>query len=187
MGLLMAIPGAHGVGSQTYADQVPIKEITKTGTEKITWKQKPNVGGIIANMIRGTSESNIPESEQKSLVEKRKADTLESIEAGKVKAQVLETGQAQRFGNKIIYLEKGVINTTDLSETPQSRAAGLAESTARGVLSELRYLGIPFTPNSGQASDINESVISDMDYKAASRDQKRAMMNRFILLKQRGK
>jgi len=187
IGLLVAIPGAHGVGSQTYADQVPVREITKTGAEKITWKQKPNVGGVIADMVRGTSESNIPKSEQKTLVEKRKADTLEGIEADKVKAQVLETGQAQQFGNKIIYLEKGVIRTKDLTETPQSKAVQSAESTTKGVSSELRYLGIPFSPANDEAAQINKTVIADMDYKSASKEQKRAMMNRFILLKQRGK
>ena len=59
----------------------------------------------------------------------------------------------------------------------------------KGIIStkaEFRNLGISFNPDLAQATDIYTTVIRDKDYKSASQDQKRAMMNRFILLKQRG-
>lgn len=185
MGLLMAIPGAHGVGSQTYGDQVPVREITKTGTERIRWQQKPNMGSVIANYVRGTPDSNIPEAEQKILVEQRKKENIENIEAGKIKEQVIETGEPRRFGDKIFYLEKGTMKTKDLSETPQTRSLASMESLRKGVLNELRYLGIPFNPNDTAVKNI-DALIDIMDYKKSGKERKKGIMSRFILFRQSG-
>lgn len=190
MGLLMAIPGAHGVGSQTYGDQVPVKEITPTGTEKTRWEQKPNVGRVAMGFVRklaSVPENVIPEAERKILVEQRKAKNIEDIEAEKIKAQVIKTGLPQRFGNKIFYLEKGSMKTKDLSETTESKEIASAKSLTEGVSNELRYLGIPFTPNDNQAERIDKDIIADMDYKKLSKDDKKAMMNRYILFRQQSK
>jgi len=185
-GVLMAVPGVFGVGSQTYGDQVPVKETSKTGTEKTRWKQKPSIGGIASNIMRGVSDTNIPLSEQGALLEEKKAKDVENIEASKIKAQVIETGEPRRFGNKIFYLEKGVMKTKDLSETTESKKEASTKSLTKSVSNELRYLGIPFTPKSNQAFDIDKNIISDMDYKKLSKDGKKAMMNRFILFRQQG-
>jgi hypothetical protein len=178
----MAVPGAFGVGSQTYGDQVPVKERTKLGEDKIRWKQKPSIGGIVAGKIRGVSDTNIPISEQGPIIEEKKAKDLEKIQMDKIRARVLKTGNPEQFAGKMVYVDRGVIRTKDF--VPDESLD--RKSLVSGVSTELNYLGIPFTPNYNQADDFLKTVIRNNAYKSASKDQRRAMMNRFILFRQGG-
>lgn len=66
--------------------------------------------------------------------------------------------------SRIVDKKKGIINTK----------------------AEFRNLGISFNPNPTQAEDIYKTVMRDKDYKAASKEQRRAMLNKFILYRQSG-
>lgn len=52
-GIAMGIPGAFGVGSQTYGDLVPLEHKTPKGKPSVKFVQRPGLGEDIANKIRG--------------------------------------------------------------------------------------------------------------------------------------
>lgn len=175
-----AIPGAFGVGSQTYADQIPLRVKSKTGKEKIEWKSTPSIGGVIASKLRGEQVSNIPPEQQKSLIEQRKADTLKRIEMDKVKSIVIETGEPQRVGNTVVYLDRGVVRTREVGKTPEIRTEENLKSMMQGVSDELSMLDIQGVTDQRKAYNIG-LLIKDPRYKVLSRDNKRVLINRLLM------
>jgi hypothetical protein len=129
-GIYMAIPGMFGVGSQTYTDQIPMNAKTPTGKPKIAWRQAPGLGETILNKVTGTKVSDIPQEQWGPLVEKKQQDALTAIEMQKVKATVLETGQPQTFNNKLIYVDKGILKTKDLTPKKTTEKATTVKKTA---------------------------------------------------------
>jgi hypothetical protein len=59
-GLGMGIPGAFGVGSQTYTDLIPLESKTATGKPTIKYRQAPSLGESILNKFTGTKVEPIP-------------------------------------------------------------------------------------------------------------------------------
>lgn len=110
-GIAMAIPGAFGVGSQTYTDQIPMAGKTASGRPNVQWRQAPGLGEAILNKVTGKELSNIPQEQWGPLVEEKKAKTMQTIDVNKAKAQVLATGEPQTVGDKYIYLDNGIVKT----------------------------------------------------------------------------
>jgi hypothetical protein len=175
-GVLMTIPGVFGVGSQTYGDQVPVKEITKTGSDKIRWKQKPGIGSIIANKARGIPDTNIPEPEQKTLLAEKKTSDFEKMAMDKIRKKVIETGEPQQYNGKMIYLEQGAVKTKDFMPDKVNEKAVIS-----GVFSELRYLGIDYSPDYNKSKLLLDYVIKNPAYKYATKEQKKEVINKVLL------
>lgn len=91
-GLIMALPGIFGVGSQTYGKQVPNLETTPAGNPTIKLKPVPGLSETIVNKIRGTSTSNFPLDQQQPLAIKIQGEKQAKVDADKLKKQ-LESGQ----------------------------------------------------------------------------------------------
>jgi hypothetical protein len=113
-GVPMAIPGAFGVGSQTYGEMTPVETKTPMGKPSIRWRQEPSLGEEIYNKVTGTKVTEIPEQEQKRLRKERLEKLKTEVDMNKAKRMVLETGQPQRVGGTYIYLERGVVKTKKL-------------------------------------------------------------------------
>ena len=72
-GIPMAIPGAFGVGIQTYGEQIPREGRTKSGRPRREWLNTPTFGENLANLLSGKELTNIPQNQWENLREKRKA------------------------------------------------------------------------------------------------------------------
>lgn len=59
-GIAMGVPGLFGVGSQTYADQIPLESRTKMGKPTIKWMQTPGLAEDIVNKVRGIKIEPVP-------------------------------------------------------------------------------------------------------------------------------
>jgi hypothetical protein len=110
-GLPMAIPGAFGIGSQTYGDQIPKLTTTATGNAGIEYRSQPGLGETIVNGIMGTEVSDIPKEQWGPLAEERKQEQIRQAEVDKAKTMVLASGEPQQVGDTYIYLDKGVVKT----------------------------------------------------------------------------
>lgn len=120
-GLFMAVPGAFGVGSQTYTDQIPVKAKTPTGRETIKWRSAPGIGEAIVNKVTGTQITDIPANEQQKLRDERLKETMRKIDIDKLKTKVLETGKPETYENTLIYMDNGVVKMKDV--TPKESKA----------------------------------------------------------------
>ncbi|MCL5070191.1 MAG: hypothetical protein M1308_04755, partial [Actinobacteria bacterium] len=95
-GILMGLPGAFGVGSQTYGSQIPSLETTPTG--KPTIKLNP-VGGLAEDIIakiRGTPPSNIPREQWEGLVQAKNQETQNAVAEDKLKQQIQQGKVSQK-------------------------------------------------------------------------------------------
>lgn len=110
-GLLMAVPSAFGVGSQTYGDQIPMMDKTATGRPSIEWRQQPGLGETIYNTITGKEVSDIPEQYRKPLYDERRTEQLRKVDVDSAKMRVLQTGKPEQVGDTFVYLENGVVKT----------------------------------------------------------------------------
>lgn len=130
-GLFMAMPGAFGVGSQTYTDQIPVKAKTPSGRETIKWRSAPGIGEAIVNKVTGTKITDIPENEQKILRDERLKETLRKIDIDKLKTKVLETGKTETYGDTIIYLDNGVVKTKKVTQKKATKPKTTKLKTAK--------------------------------------------------------
>ena len=178
----MTMPGFFGVGSQTYADEVPVKELNKyTGEEKVRWRQAPSIGESVVNWYNDKELSNIPQSEWPGLLKKKKEETQTRLSLEKVRARVLETGVPERVGDKLVYLQSGVVRTKDVGvETKQEKVTKKVESATKSVSAELYNLGIPVKATPEIAYRISR-IMADKRYKSLRPEQKKALINRTIL------
>lgn len=181
LGPLMATPGFFGVGSQTYTDEIPMKEISKnTGQEKIRWRQAPSLGERAINWYTNQELSNIPQEQWPGLLEKKRKETQEKTALDTVRERVLETGNPERYGDKLVYLQSGVVHTKDVA--PQTRAEKMEDKVERAkksVESELYSLEIPAQVSPRMAYNLSR-MMADKRYKTLTREQKRAHINRLI-------
>lgn len=110
-GLPMAIPGAFGVGSMTYGDQIPMYSETASGNVGLKYRSQPGLGESIINKITGTQVSDVPREYWQPLAEERVEEQKRQAEVEKAKQLVLITGQPKQVGDTYIYLENGVVKT----------------------------------------------------------------------------
>lgn len=116
-GIAMAIPGVFGIGSQTYGEQIPIKEKTATGRESVTFRNAPGLGEMLTNKIQGKQISNVPESEYAVLRKQKEVQTKWEDKLTSVKSKVLDSGKDEFVYNPIkqrdvlVYLKNGVVKT----------------------------------------------------------------------------
>lgn len=116
-GIAMALPGVVGIGSQTYGEQIPIKEKTATGKESVTFRSAPGLGEMLTNKIQGKQISNVPESEYAVLRKQKEVQTKWEDKLTSVKSKVLESGKDEIVYNPIkqrdvlVYLKNGVVKT----------------------------------------------------------------------------
>jgi hypothetical protein len=177
----MTLPGAFGVGSQTYGENIPVREFTKTGREKVKWQQAPSLGETVVRKVTGSPLSNIPESEMGAMREKRKAEQQESARIAEARERVADSGNPEQVGSKWVYLDRGMVKTKDLAPVKDLKK----ESLIQGMNAELRSLDIPYELNAQQAEYLRKNIVTNPQYKTGTRDQKRELMNRIILGGQR--
>lgn len=115
-GLAIAIPGAFGVGSQTYQDQIPMFTETATGNVGLKYRQQPSLGEAIFNSVTGTELSNVPKEYWKDLASERLNEQKRQIELTKAKSLVLASGEPQQVGDTYVYLDNGVVKTRKQSK-----------------------------------------------------------------------
>jgi len=82
-GIPAAIPGAFGVGVQTYGEQIPTMTPNDLGRLKRQWLNTPTFGENISNLIGGKELSNIPEEQWGFLRANRKAQIERDIQREK--------------------------------------------------------------------------------------------------------
>lgn len=177
----MTLPGAFGVGSQTYGENIPVREFTKTGREKVKWQQAPSLGETVVRKVTGSPLSNIPESEMGAMREKRKAEQQESARIAEARERVADSGNPEQVGSKWVYLDRGMVKTKDLAPVKDLKK----ESLIQGMNAELRSLDIPYELNAQQAEYLRKNIVTNPQYKTGTRDQKRELMNRIIFGGQR--
>lgn len=110
-GLPGAIPGAFGIGSQTYGDQIPTMGTTEANNPTIKFRTRPGLGETMLNFVTGKQVSEIPKDQWEPLYEERKKEQIRQAEVDKVKSVVLISGETQWVGDTKIYLENGVVKT----------------------------------------------------------------------------
>lgn len=117
----MALPGALGVGVQTYTDQVPVLSQTKLGKPNIQWNPYPSVGEKVMNYMTGTNLSQIPQNQWQGLTEEKNAETQRNIQMDAVKQRVLSSGKPENYDGSFVYLKDGIVTTKKIgnqSRTP---------------------------------------------------------------------
>lgn len=108
----MALPGAFGVGVQTYGRLLPLLERTPTGRLKVGFRQFPSLGEFALNKLRGKPDSNIPRRFRAILESARQTEIQRKIDIEEAKQRALETGQTQTTGNTVIFFDQeGVLQT----------------------------------------------------------------------------
>jgi len=120
-GIGMAIPGAFGVGSMTYGDQIPMLTKTSIGNPSVKWRSQPSLGETILNSITGKQISSIPKDQWRPLLKERTAEQKRQVEVNAAKQDVLNTGQPKYVGDTFIFLDNGVVKTkviTPVKRTP---------------------------------------------------------------------
>lgn len=117
-GLKMAVPGVFGVGTMTYGTQVPNLQTSKAG--KTTVKLTPTTGLAedLVNKITGIQVSNIPQNQQKGIVQTKQQDTLNTVLKDKIKQQA-EAGNMQGQGTYVPINKNGMITVIDTSFQPK--------------------------------------------------------------------
>src|SRR3990167_7901438 len=113
----MAIPGAFGVGIQSYGDLVPLLEKTLSGKTAVHFRDKPGLGETIVNKATGTGLSNIPERYHSILEKAKLFEFKKQLSIDRAKRLVLETGRPIRVGNSIVYLDRGIVKTKTYGST----------------------------------------------------------------------
>jgi hypothetical protein len=110
-GLAMSVPGALGVGSMTYGDQIPMFSETASGNVGMKYRSQPGLGESIINKVTGTEVSDVPKEYWQPLAEERLEEQKRQVEVDKAKQLVLISGQPQQVGDTYIYLENGIVKT----------------------------------------------------------------------------
>lgn len=107
----MAIPGAFGVGIQSYGDFIPLLESTASGRKTVRFRDQPDVGESLVNLLTGNKVSNIPEQFHPGLEQAKQLQLKKQLGLDQAKRMVLETGRPIRVGNTIVYLDRGIVKT----------------------------------------------------------------------------
>jgi len=115
-GLPMAIPGAFGVGSMTYGDQIPKMTTTPSGAPSIEYRSQPGLGETIINKATGKQVSDIPKEQWEALAREKLTEQKRQVQLDALKQEVLLTGESKTLDDTLIYLENGVIKTKKLTK-----------------------------------------------------------------------
>ena len=107
----MALPGAFGVGVQTYGSLIPMLEKTVSGRPTIKFRGEPSLGETLVNRATGTQVSNIPASQRPAIQRARELEIRRKLEIDKAKRLTLEDGKRRRVGNTLVFLHNGVVRT----------------------------------------------------------------------------
>ena len=113
----MAVPGAFGVGMQTYGRILPLLEKTASGRATVRFRGEPTAGESIANFFSGEQVSNIPEEFVSTLQKAKEIELSRKLDIDKAKRLVLETGRPRRVGNTTVFLENGILKTKNFGGT----------------------------------------------------------------------
>lgn len=106
-----ALPSVFGVGVQTYGKQIPMKEKTPSGAEKIGFRSPESLGEAIINKATGNKVSDIPKELHPKLETARMNELKRKAEIDKAKRLTLEDGKTRRVGNTTIFLRDGIVKT----------------------------------------------------------------------------
>lgn len=134
-GIGMAIPGVFGVGSQTYADQVPMKGKTASGRDTTKWRQAPSLGETILNKVTGKEISTIPEEERAGLAEERLQELIHQANVDRAKKIVLETGKEMVVDGTRVYLDDGIVKTK--TSKAKNSSSAIPNTTPRPSLDDI--------------------------------------------------
>lgn len=118
-GILMGIPGIFGVGSQTYGKQIPTQETTPAGKQTIKLKGITGLPEDIMMKIKGTSPSNIPQDQWKSIVDTKTQESQNAVLKDKVKQDAIK-GNLQPQGSYIPLVIDGEVKIIDTSFQPEA-------------------------------------------------------------------
>ena len=116
----MGIPGAFGVGAQTYGTLIPMLEKTPAGRPTVKFRDQPSLGETLVNRATGRQVSNIPAEQHPALRQARTAELQRKLDVDKAKRLTLEDGKRRRVGNTLVWIQNGIVKTKTLGrvQTP---------------------------------------------------------------------
>jgi len=108
----MAIPGAFGVGMNTYGELIPLLKETPSGELKVGFRDRPTVGEYLVNRLRNRPTTTLPESFQQPLAQAKRLQQQREIQLEEAKQLVRQTGRSVRVGNSVVFRNAaGIIKT----------------------------------------------------------------------------